>query len=63
MFHLTAPVTKRQLELLQARKRLEHRMSFSTLPLNDYGLAAKVAVIDAELTEIEQSKGKREVAA
>jgi hypothetical protein len=63
MFHLTAPVTKRQLELLQVRKRLERRMSFDTLPANGYGLAAQVEVIDAELTEIEQSKGNREVAA
>jgi hypothetical protein len=63
MFHLTAPVTKRQLELLQARKRLERRMSYDTLPANGYGLAARVEVIDAELAEIEQSKGKREVAA
>lgn len=63
MFHLTAPVTKRQLELLQVRKRLEHRLSFDTLPLNGYGLAAQVEVIDAELAEIEQSKGKKEVAA
>ncbi len=63
MFHLTAPVTKRQLELLTARKRLEHRMSFDTLPANGYGLAARVEVIDVELAEIEQGKGKGEVAA
>jgi hypothetical protein len=63
MFHLTAPITKRQLELLQARKRLERRMSYDTLPANDYGLAAKVEGIDAELRAIEEGKGNREVAA
>lgn len=59
MVHLTAPITKRQLELLQAHKRLEHRLSFSTLPLNDYGLAAQVEGIEAELRAIEEGKGKR----
>jgi hypothetical protein len=63
MVHLTAPVTKRQLELLQARKRLKRRMSFDTLPLNDYGLAARVEGIEAELRAIEDGKGNREVAA
>ena len=63
MFHLTAPITKRQLELLQVRKRLERRLSFDTLPLNDYGLAAEVKGVEAELEAIEQAKGKREVAA
>ena len=38
MFHLTAPITKRQLELLQARKRLERRMSYDTLPAKPKGI-------------------------
>ncbi len=63
MFHLIAPVTKRQLELLQARKRLERRMSFDTLPANGYGLAARVEGIDAELRAIEEGKGKKEMVA
>ncbi len=63
MFHLTAPITKRQLELLQVRKRLERRLSFDTYPLNDYGLAAEVRGVEAELRAIEASKGKRVVAA
>ncbi len=63
MFHLTAPITKRQLELLQVRKRLERRLSFDTYPLNDYGLAAEVRGVEAELEAIEASKGKRVVAA
>ncbi len=58
MFHLTAPITKRQLELLQVRKRLERRLSFDTLPLNDYGLAAEVKGVEAELEAIEQAKGQ-----
>lgn len=60
MFHLTAPITKRQLELLQARKRLEHRMSYESSP---YGVAAKVEKIDAELEAIEQGKGQKMVGA
>ena len=63
MFHLTAPVTQRQLELLQTRKRLERRMCRDTLPFNGYGLAAQVEAIDAELTTIEQGKGNLEGAA
>ena len=63
MFHLTAPVTRRQLELLQARQRLERRLCWGTLPANDYGLASQVESIDAELNEIEQDKGNREGAA
>ena len=63
MFHLTAPITKRQLELLHVRKRLERRLSFDTYPLNDYGLAAEVRGVEAELEAIEASKGKRVVAA
>ena len=60
MFHLTAPITKRQLELLQVRKRLEHRMCFESQP---YGVAAKVEKIDAELEAIEQGKGQKMVGA
>ena len=56
MFHLTAPITKRQLELIQVRKRLEHRMCFDSQP---YGVAAKVERIDAELETIEQGKGNQ----
>ena len=56
MFHLTAPITKRQLELLQVRKRLEHRMCFESQP---YGVAAKVERINAELETIEQGKGNQ----
>ena len=56
MFHLTAPITKRQLELLQVRKRLERRMCFESQP---YGVAAKVERIDAELQTIEQGKGNQ----
>ena len=63
MFHLTAPVTQRQLELLRTRKGLERRMCRDTLPFNGYGLAAQVEAIDAELTTIEQGKGNREVGA
>lgn len=63
MFHLTAPVTKRQLELLTVRKRLERRMCWGTLPANDYGLAAQVEVINAELETIEQGKRNREAGA
>ena len=63
MFHLTAPVTKRQLELLTVRKRLERRLCWGTLPANDYGLAAQVEAIDAELETIEQGKGNPEVGA
>ena len=63
MFHLTAPVTKHQLELLTVRKRLERRLCWGTLPANDYGLASQVESIDAELDEIEQGKGNREGAA
>ena len=63
MFHLTAPVTKRQLELLTVRKRLERRLCWGTLPTNDYGLASQVESIDAELNEIEQGKGNRQVGA
>ena len=63
MFHLTAPVTKHQLELLTVRKRLERRLRWGTLPANDYGLAAQVNAIDAELTTIEQGKGNRQVGA
>ena len=63
MVHLTAPITKRQLELLGLHKRLERRLSFDTLPLNDYGLAAQVEGVEAELKAIEEAKGKREVAA
>ena len=63
MFHLTAPVTKRQLELLTVRKRLERRLCWGTLPANDYGLAAQVENINAELNEIEQGKGNKEVGA
>ena len=58
MFHLTAPITERQLELLQLHKRLERRLSFDTYPLNDYGLAAEVAGVEAELKAIEESKGQ-----
>ena len=63
MFHLTAPVTKHQLELLTVRKHLERRLCRGTLPFNGYGLAAQVEAIDAELTTIEQSKGNRQVGA
>ena len=63
MFHLTAPVTARQLELLTVRKRLERRLCWGSLPANDYGLASQVESIDAELNEIEQGKGNREGAA
>ena len=63
MFHLTAPVTQRQLELLTTRKRLERRLCWGTLPANDYGLAAQVEAIDAELETIEESKGNKEVGA
>ena len=63
MVHLTAPVTKHQLELLTVRKRLERRLCWGTLPANDYGLASQVESIDAELNEIEQGKGNREVGA
>ena len=63
MFHLTAPVTQRQLELLTVRKRLERRLCWGTLPANDYGLASQVESIDAELNQIEQDKGNREGAA
>ena len=63
MVHLTAPVTKRQLELLTVRKRLERRLWWSTLPANDYGLASQVKSIDAELKAIEQGKGSKEVGA
>lgn len=59
MVHLTAPVTKRQLELLRARQRLERRLSFDTLPANGYGLVTRVEGIDAELRAIEADKGKR----
>ena len=57
MFNLTAPITKRQLVLLQTRKRLERRLQGTS----GYGLAAQVKAIDAELSKIEQ--GKRRVAA
>ena len=60
MFHLTAPITTRQLELLQVRKRLEHRMCYEAYP---YGVAAKVEKIDAELEAIEQGKGQKMVGA
>lgn len=63
MVYLTAPVTERQLELITARKRLECRLSFGTLPANGYGLAAQVEGIDAELRAIENGKGQRGVAA
>ena len=63
MFHLTAPVTKRQLELLTVRKRLERRLCWGTLPANDYGLASQVESIDTELNEIEAAKGNSEGAA
>lgn len=56
MVNLTAPVTRRQLELLQRRKHLERRMSFDSLPANGYGLAAQVEKVDAELAAIERSK-------
>lgn len=57
MVHLTAPITTRQLALLQARKRLEYRLQGAS----GYGLASQVKAIDAELNEIEQ--GKKGVAA
>ncbi len=60
MFHLTAPITTRQLELLQVKKRLEHRMCFESSP---YGVAAKVERIDTELEAIEHGKGQEEVGA
>ena len=60
MFHLTAPVMKRQLELLTVRQRLERRLCWGTLPANDYGLAAQVEAIDVELETIEQRKGNSE---
>lgn len=60
MFHLTAPITKRQLELIQIRKRLERHLSFESSP---YGVAAKVEKIDAELESIEQGKGQKMVGA
>ena len=63
MFHLTAPVTARQLELLTVRKRLERRLCWGTLPANDYGLASQVEAIDAELEIIEEGKGNKEVGA
>lgn len=63
MFHLTAPVTKRQLELLTVRKRLERRLCWGNLPANNYGLAAQVEAIDAELERIETGKANREVGA
>lgn len=56
MLQLTAPLTKRQLELLTARKHLEHRLCADTLPATDYGLAARRAHIDAELARIEVDK-------
>lgn len=60
MFHLTAPITKRQLELLTIKKRLERRLCFESSP---YGVAAKVERIDTELEAIEQNKGQKEVRA
>lgn len=57
MVHLTAPITTRQLALLQERKRLEYRLQGTS----GYGLAAQAEAIDAELNKIEQ--GKRGVAA
>ena len=60
MFHLTAPVTERQLELLTVRKRLERRLCWATLSANDYGLANQVESIDAELKAIEQGNGNKE---
>ena len=63
MFHLTAPVTKRQLELLRTRKGLERRMCRDTLPFNGYGLAAQVKAIDAKLETIEEGKSNRQVGA
>ena len=45
------------------RKRLERRLRWGTLPANDYGLAAQVNAIDAELTTIEQGEGNRQVGA
>ena len=60
MFHLTAPITKRQLELLQVRKRLERRLCFESHP---YGVGAEVERIDAELEAIEQGKDQKMVGA
>ncbi len=60
MFHLTAPITARQLELLQVKKRLERRMCFESSP---YGVAAKVEEVDAELEAIEHGKGQKVVGA
>jgi hypothetical protein len=59
MTNLTAPITRRQLELLQARTSLERRMSFETTPPNGYGLAAQVEAIDDALATIERAKRER----
>ena len=58
MVTLTAPLTKKQLDLLNLREHLERRMSFDTTPPNGYGLGAQVQRIDDELATLEQSKRK-----
>lgn len=54
MIQLTAPLTKRQLALLQTRKSLERRLQAPTS--HDYGIATQIDQLDDELDQIEMAK-------
>ena len=54
MVQLTAPLTKRQLALLQNRKSLEKRLTAPTA--SDYGLSTRIEQLDHELNQIEIAK-------
>ena len=54
MIQLTAPLTKRQLALLQAHRSLEHRLQAPTF--RDYGLYTRIEQLEQELSQIETAK-------
>ena len=54
MVQLTAPLTKRQLALLQTFKSLERRLQAPTS--RDYGLATQIEQLEHELSQIETTK-------
>ena len=54
MIQLTAPLTKRQLALLQTRKSLERRLQAPTS--RDYGVSTQLEQLERELSEIETAK-------
>ena len=54
MVQLTAPLTKRQLALLQTRKSLKRRLQAPTS--RDYGLYTRIEQLEQELSQIETAK-------